>query len=359
MAAIPPYIAELPLKASDVGAFRLVAGQVLRARVTAVQGTQATFDFGYASLQVKLAPGTSLSVGERMLLQVTEVGPDRLSISILPQAAPPGALPSPATSADLLRSLGFPIDDPLLHLAQNLQSQPAASGIPTPILAALVLTFGAEASAMLPRIATLLKSGRGGSPESPPSAAALQRNAMPTADLMQLLDELLVLNTMEPSKEQTQRAVAAWQQIAQDPQQQLGLALSALSGHGVRYHQGADGSWSLIVEDKGHPHPEDPPVSRFLAKLDMPTLGAVSVQCLLSSAGCLARVTASPAHQATLTLALGVAEARLAERLGRPVHLTVQSGIAQDPLSLWLEEAPWISRGQPMGDQGSWVDTKA
>jgi hypothetical protein len=91
----------------------------------------------------------------------------------------------------------------------------------------------------------------------------------------------------------------------------------------------------------------------------MPTLGAVSVQCLLSSTGCLARVTAAPAHQAALTGALNVAETQLIARLNRPVHLTVQAGIAQDSLSLWLEEAPWISRGQPIGDHGAWMDTKA
>lgn len=358
MAAIPPYIAELPLKASDVGAFRLVAGQVLRARVTAVQGDQATFDFGYASLQAKLAPGTSLAMGDRVLLKVTEVGADRLSISILPQASTTtGALPSPATSADLLRSLGFPLDDPLLQLAQQLQAQPTATGIPTPILAALVLTFGAEAGTMLPRIAALLKLGRGGTPDSPTSGVSLRPGAAPTAELMGVLDELLKM--AEPTTEQTQRAATAWQQIAQDPQQQLGLALSALSGHGVRYHQADDGSWSLIVEDKGHPHPGDSPVSRFLARLDMPIMGAVSVQCLLSAAGCLARVTASPAHQAALASAMTLAEGRLAERLGRPVHLTVQSGIAQDPLSVWLEEAPWLTRGQPLAEQGTWVDTKA
>lgn len=356
MGVLPPYIAELPLKAPEAGAFRLLPGQVLRARVTAVTGEGATLDFGYASLQVKLAAGTQLSAGARVLLQVQSVGPDRLQISLLPEVTPQPAIavtPAALDSGTLLRSLGFPQDDPLLALARQLQHSPAGQGIPSPVLAALVLTFGPDADKLLPQVAQLLRERQTASSQAPP-ASLLQRQQAPVGEFLGWLEALLQERTATP--ESVRSGLAAWHTLQVDSVSTLSLALSGLAGHQVRYMRSETGDWTLVLEERPGTSSADGAVSRFLARMELPRLGEVSLQCLLAPVVCLGRCHCSEEAAGVLQPVLATAVQVLTGRLGRPVHLTFDQVRPQSPLQEWLEEQPWLARGQAQSGAGIWVD---
>ncbi|MCG3151453.1 MAG: hypothetical protein GEEBNDBF_00726 [bacterium] len=356
MGVPPPYIAELPLKVPEAGAFRLLPGQVLRARVTAVTGEGATLDFGYASLQVKLAVGTELTAGARVLLQVQSVGPDRLQISLLPEATPPQsasvALAVP-DSGTLLRSLGFPQDDPLLALARQLQQSPAGQGIPSPVLAALVLTFGPDADKLLPQVAQLLRERRTASSVALPSSL-LQRQQVPVGEFLGWLEALLQERTATPESVRT--GLASWRTLQDDGVATLSLALSGLAGHQVRYMRSESRDWSLVLEERPWTSSAEGAVSRFLAQMELPRLGNVSLQCLLTPVVCLGRCHCSEEAAGVLQPVLATAVQQLTDRLGRPVHLTIDHARPQSPLQEWLDEQPWLARGQAQSGAGIWVD---
>lgn len=350
-----PWLAELPLKAPEAGVLRLMPGQLLRARVIQVQGPQATLDLGgYATLPVRLSSGSALTVGQRVLVQVQDVGPQRLALALLPAAAPSPALPGLPPAAELLRSLGLPGNDPLLLIAQQLQ--PQAGQMPSPVLAALVLAFGESAPGLLSPVARMLQQ-RGKVTAAPTDAAALRQSAQQSLGLLDAIEALLTGRTSaDPAT--TATVTGRWSQAADDPAALLSLALSALAGRPVRYFQEAGGGWALVAEEEGGSGTGQ--VWRFAARLDLPRLGQAGITCLLAPAAVIGRCTVAAAHVPRVEEEIKAASSALRSRLGRPVHCTVQAGSVADPLAAWCAGQPWLARGEAdVHLPGEWVDRKA
>ncbi|MEO7994819.1 MAG: hypothetical protein ABI743_10525, partial [bacterium] len=295
MSTIPPYIASLPLRGALDGDLRLAAGQFFRARVAEVENGSLKLDLGYATLEAAFQDEPP-AVGDRVLIRIAEVGPNHLTLQLtqLPAGA---ATPVPVADAGaLLASLGLPVDDPLLGVLRGLQATPEGAALPPQVLAALVLSFGKEANTLAPLIQQMLAARVGGRSMD---AATLRGDAADTAATIRLLQDLITGDQPKQLKSLQQLQTPAAGGV-QTPSSALALALSALSGHQVRvlYESLPDGS--LLIEEQPRRNHDEPSTYRFLARVDLPSLGPVGVQCLYAAASCIARVTAAPSTHALL-----------------------------------------------------------
>ncbi|HYE79828.1 MAG TPA: hypothetical protein VEI97_17725 [bacterium] len=354
MSSIPPFMAELPLKAPEAGVFRLFPGQVLRGIVGQVGEGQVTLDFGYATLSAS-TKGLDLQPGQRVLVQVGLVGRDQLTLQLLPDPGTAPSVPSPTPHA-ILQSLGMPVDDPLVALAQRLQAQPGLRGVAPPVLAALVLAFGADAPTVAPQVAAMLRNTgpRGG---NAPTADQLRASASGVDALIEELGQLL-RGGPAGSAEEIASLAGHGARIPSNPQAALAFALSALAGHQVRVHLAQGDGVTLLVEEQPRPATDEPATYRFLGAVDLPTLGRVGVQCLYAPAACIARITAAASAIGSLRPVVEEAQSTLQRRLGRPMALSLVPGMGADPLAVWLAEQPWDRRGLAVSREGGWVDRR-
>ena len=351
MAAIP-YIAQLPLRLPDAGSFNLFPGQLLRARVTALNDGQVTLDLGYTAIKANLSGG-DLAIGERVLIRVGAVGPDQLALQIISDSPSPAiAAPIAPTPESILAGLGFPDGDPLLGLAAQLEQTPAAAQMPPAILAGLVLAFGSDAATFLPQVAQLLMPRRPGEPD-PLTRGQLDSDRTAVQGTTDLLTELLSAKETDLPGLLTHPNGAL---PLDNPSLALSLAASALAGHAVRLHYASDQHARLLIEEQGRPNTDTPTTYRFLAQLDLPSLGSVGMACLYAPSACIARVTGHPEALRRLEGPLDEARTNLQTRIGRPMHITLTEGAPIEPLETWLEEQPWRHRGSGGMESGGWVD---